>query len=218
MYGIPGQTMGSWKKTLDQALKLHPEHVSLYSLTIEEGTPFFSMRERGLLTVPDDDLAADMYEEAIRVMQSAGLEHYEISNFAKPGRECRHNITYWRNEPYFGFGAGAASYIDGVRAVRTRDVQTYTSRVMAGVSPIECDEHLEGRGTMGETIFLGLRMLQGIAEQSFAVRYGLLPRQAFSDEIARLEDRRLIECSQGFIHLTPRGLLLANDVFAEFVE
>ena len=116
MYGIPGQMLESWRATLDKALDLAPEHISLYSLTVEEGTPFHAMQVEGRLTLPGDEIEADMYEEAIRALTSAGFEHYEVSNFARPGFRCRHNITYWHNEPYFGFGAGATGYLPELRS------------------------------------------------------------------------------------------------------
>jgi oxygen-independent coproporphyrinogen-3 oxidase len=217
MYGIPGQTLESWREILNKALELNPEHVSLYSLTVEEGTPFYKMHQAGELTLPGEDAEADMYEEAIRILTSAGFVHYEISNFAKPGFECRHNMTYWRNEPYFGFGAGASSYLEGVRAANVRDVEEYIHRIKNRESPVESQESLTGRSAMGETIFLGLRMLAGVDEESFARRYGLLLQEAFPAEVESLLKRGLIERRDGFIRLTHTGLLFANDVFAEFV-
>jgi oxygen-independent coproporphyrinogen-3 oxidase len=253
MYGIPGQTLESWRATLDKALDLAPEHVSLYSLTVEEGTPFHAMQVEGRLTLPGDEIEADMYEEAIRTLTSAGFEHYEISNFARPGFRCRHNITYWHNEPYFGFGAGATGYLPELRSkeykvqrpaetkppprvranpkseirnpkcgcVRATNVlspEEYISRIEAGESPKACEERLTGRAAMGETMFLGLRMLQGVDIETFARRNGVLPQEVFFEEIADLAERGLIEEADGAIRLTPRGLLLANDVFAEFVS
>ena len=217
MYGIPSQTLESWREILNKALELNPEHVSLYSLTVEEGTPFYKMHQAGELTLPGEDAEADMYEEAIRILTSAGFVHYEISNFAKPGFECRHNMTYWRNEPYFGFGAGASSYLEGVRAANVRDVGEYIRRIEAEESPVESQESLTGRSAMGESVFLGLRMLAGVDEESFARRYGLAPQEAFPAEVESLFARGLIERRDGFIRLTHTGLLFADDVFAEFV-
>jgi len=226
MYGIPGQALESWRHTLHQALDLAPEHVSLYSLTVEEGTPFHAMQVEGRLTLPGDEIEADMYEEAIRTLTSAGFEHYEISNFARPGFRCRHNITYWRNEPYFGFGAGATSCLPllpglgeglGMRATNVPSPEEYIHRIEAGQDTKACEERLTGKPAMGETMFLGLRMLQGVNIESFARRHGVLPQEVFLEEIARLTERGLIEQADGAIRLTRRGLLLANDVFAEFV-
>jgi oxygen-independent coproporphyrinogen-3 oxidase len=123
MYGIPEETRNSWRRTLQRVLELGPEHISLYSLSIEEGTPFFRMYNSGDLELPGSEAEADMYEEAIRILTGAGFVHYEISNFARPGFQCRHNVTYWKNEPYFGFGAGAASFLGGVRRTNASAVQ-----------------------------------------------------------------------------------------------
>ena len=212
MYGIPGQTPDSWRHTLDKALDLGPKHISLYSLTIEEGTPYWDMCQSGRLELPDNDIEADMYELAIEVLTRAGYEHYEISNFTKPGFQCRHNITYWRNESYFGFGVGATAYLDGCRATNVRSVEAY----IAG-SSVESEECLAGKAAMGETMFLGLRMLRGVDVNAFGRRYGMTPQEAFPEEIADLLGRGLIEAAPDAIRLTHRGLLLANDVFAEFV-
>jgi oxygen-independent coproporphyrinogen-3 oxidase len=181
--------------------------------------------------LPGDDIEADMYEEAIRALTDAGFVQYEVSNFARPGFECRHNITYWRNEPYFGFGSGATAFLPplllsgegpGVRASASRitntpSVEAYIRRVQVGESPVECEERLTGRTAMGETMFLGLRMLSGVEIEAFARRYGVLPQEVFAQEISDLTRRGLLEVSQGHIRLTRQGLFLANDVFAEFV-
>ena len=213
MYGIPGQPLDSWRQTLDKALDLGPEHISLYSLTIEEGTPYWDMRQSGSLELPGNDIEADMYELAIEKLTKAEYKHYEISNFARPGFECRHNITYWENRPYFGFGAGATTYIDGCRATNVRAVEAY----IAG-NPPESEECLSGKDAMGETMFLGLRMLRGVDVRAFRKRYGMTPQEAFPHEIADLVERGLIEMTPDAVRLTHRGLLLANDVFAEFVS
>jgi oxygen-independent coproporphyrinogen III oxidase len=217
MYGIPGQTAKSWKQTLDGVLSLGPEHVSLYSLTVEEGTPFWDMCRAGRLELPGSDAEADMYEEAIRTLVGAGFVHYEISNFARPGFESRHNITYWKNEPYFGFGAGATSYLDGTRAANVREIEEYIRRIQSGESLVEFEERLAARDSMGETIFLGLRMLSGVDKAAFMSRYGISLDDAFPSQIEALMNRGLIQETDGAIRLTHIGLLFANDVFAEFV-
>lgn len=214
MYGIPGQTRESWHRTLEGALDLGPEHISLYSLTIEEGTPFHRMQCEGRLELPGSDVEADMYENAITTLTSAGFVHYEISNFARPGFECRHNMTYWRNEPYLGFGSGATSYWDGARVTSVADVEEYIRRVEAGESAAESEERLAGRTAMGETMFLGLRMLQGVNLQDAGYAKA---EEMFKPEIEGLIERELLERVDGFLRLTRRGLFFANDVFAEFV-
>ena len=217
MYGIPGQTIHSWMETLRRAVDLAPEHISLYSLTVEEGTPFHRMSEQGALHLPGDDIETDMYEAAIQTLTEHGYEQYEISSFAKPGFRCRHNITYWRNEPYFGFGAGAASYLDGVRASNTASVDNYIKRVQQDESPVDVSEALGERESMGETIFLGLRMRDGVDISAFERRYSISIYKAYGEQIEMLTAREmLVEC-EGFLRLTRKGLLFSNDVFAEFV-
>lgn len=217
MYGIPEQTPGSWRDTLRQSASLSPEHISLYSLTVEEGTPFFGMRQRGMLPLPDDDIEAEMYSEAIRTLTSEGYTHYEISNFAKPGFQCRHNITYWHNEPYFGFGAGATSYVAGRRASNLCGVQSYIEAIENGRDAVESEERLTGRASMGETVFLGLRMLDGLDVRAFHERYGVSVEETFGPGLRDLRLRGLMTCSTDRIRLTERGLFLADPVFAEFV-
>lgn len=218
MYGIPGQTPESWRRTLDIALDLPPEHISFYSLTVEEGTPFWMMHRAGRLSLPGSDAEADMYEEAIRVLEEAGFIHYEISNFAKPGFECRHNITYWQNRPYYGFGAGATSYLDGTRATNLQGIEEYIANISSGRIVKEMEERLEGRAAMGETIFLGLRMLRGVDVDAFTRRYDVSPQEVFPAEIENLSARSLIEVTDGAIRLTRKGIFFANDAFAEFVD
>lgn len=217
MYGTPGQTIASWMKTLHQAVGLSPEHISLYSLTVEEGTPFHRMMEQGNLLLPGDNIETDMYEAAIQTLTESGFEQYEISSFAKPGFRCRHNITYWRNEPYFGFGTGATSYLDGVRASNTASVDDYIRRVRRGESSIDTSEALGERESMGETVFLGLRMSDGVDICAFERRYGTSIYEVFGEQIEMLSTKEMLTECKGFLHLTRRGLLFSNDVFAEFV-
>jgi len=217
MYGIPGQSIDSWQMTLDMVLGLRPEHISLYSLTVECGTPFYEMTQAGKLELPGNDVEADMYETAIDVLGRAGYNHYEISNFALSGYECRHNLTYWHNRPYFGFGAGAASYLEGVRSSNASLIEEYIALVQNGEKPTASSECLSERGSMGETMFLGLRMKQGVSIGAFEIRYGVSPLTVFDEEINRLCKQELIRIEGDFIKLTSAGLLLANIVFEEFV-
>jgi oxygen-independent coproporphyrinogen-3 oxidase len=217
MYGISRQTSESWRQTLREAVLLQPDHVSLYSLTVEAGTPFFDMDRRGELSLPGDDIEAEMYAEAIETLADAGFEHYEISNFCRPGRACRHNETYWRNEPYFGVGAGATSYLSGLRATNVGDAGGYVSRMESDESAVEFSERLDEAGEIGETSFLGLRMLRGIELASFERRYGKPFNQIFSRQVKDLTTRGLIEFTDGFVRLSKAGLMFADDVFVELI-
>lgn len=217
MYGIPGQTPESWLSTLHGILSLQPEHVSLYSLTVEEGTPFFEMQRSGRLSLPGDEIEAEMYLTAIETLTRAGFEHYEISNFARPGYACRHNMTYWRNEPYFGFGAGAASYLHRTRASNVGDIQAYIRTIKERGTAVDTEEHLIIDREMGETTFLGLRMLRGLDLESFLQRYGESFEERYRDEISDLLGRAMIEIADGRLRLTRIGLMFADDVFQAFI-
>ena len=167
IYGLPEQTMAHWQKTVNLILGLHPEHLSLYALTLEHGTPFGRWSERGLLPVPDPDVAAEMYEWAGERLALAGYEQYEISNWSKPGRQCRHNLQYWRNQTYLGFGAGAHGYAAGYRYSNVLHIKKYISRLNDfsddthpfPLIPATVNQHRNSaREDMQETMMTGLRL------------------------------------------------------------
>jgi len=218
IFALPGQSPPHWEMTLDTALDLGPEHVSLYELSIERGTRFADLCASGLLELPDEDIRLEMYETAIARLTSAGYEHYEVSNFARPGFRSRHNQVYWRNEPFYGFGAGATSYVGGIRAHRIADPRAYIEATLCGSSPVDSSEQLTGRAQVAETIMLGLRMLDGIELYKIAADTGTDVLVEFADEIAGLADRGLVEVSGGVLRVTHQGLLLLNDVSQEFMR
>lgn len=160
IFALPGQSVDRWERTLEIAIALEPQHVSTYELTIEHGTRFARMLSDGVLDLPSEDEQVEMYELAIHKLENAGYAHYEVSNFSLPGFRCRHNIVYWRNEPHLAFGAGATSYVDGVRAARFCDPAAYIEAVENGRSYIESSESLGGRARLAETVIQGLRMLE----------------------------------------------------------
>jgi len=217
MYALPGQTLSEWQHTLEAALSLGPEHISLYELTVEEGTVFGNLKKKCLIRLPDEDLQIDMYMLAIKMLTSAGYEHYEISNFALPGRRSRHNMAYWRNEPYYGFGAGASGYLAGIRYTNIKAPAAYIESLRLGKSVVDTSEALSGRQEMGETVMLGLRMLDGMDLNAFASRFGISLKDAYPTELAELEEKGLVELTESTLRLTPAGLLIANDVAAEFL-
>lgn len=226
MYGLPAQRLEDWRKTLDQAVRMGPEHASLYELSIEEGTKFAEMHKTGELEIPDEDARLEMYEAAIEALTGAGYEHYEVSNFARPNCRSRHNQVYWRNEDYYGFGAGAARYLDGLRCTMTKSVARYISDVRQGIDPVESCERLTGRALMGETIMLALRTSDGVDLKEFEHRFGLGLLEVYGKVVKSLREDGLIEltgqevnsCPTERMRLTHSGLLLANRVGAEFVE
>ncbi|MBI3947731.1 MAG: radical SAM family heme chaperone HemW [Armatimonadetes bacterium] len=218
MFALPGQSLASWRETLRRAIALAPEHVSAYGLTVEPGTPFADWERQGRLSRPDEELEAAMLEEGIAILTAAGYEHYEISNFARPGRQCAHNRTYWRNEPYLGFGPSAASYSGGARSVNVRSLSRYLAAIAAGESPVETVEAATRELEMGETMMVGLRLLEGVTQARFRERFGVPLQEAYADPIRRLTAAGLVTCDEHRLALTRRGLLLASNVMAEFLR
>jgi oxygen-independent coproporphyrinogen-3 oxidase len=234
MYGLPGQTLDQWQNTLGEVLELKPAHLSLYCLTLEKGTPMEAWIRRGELPEPDPDLAADMYILAESMMDDAGYEHYEISNWALPGRESRHNLTYWRNQQYLGVGPGAHSYLDRCRFANLRSPRGYIKGMVDGSHPetlnldepirllrergvVEYTEVIDTRMEMGETMMLGLRLSEGISDSAFETRFGTTLMAAYQDQIGELQEIGLLQWDQGSLVLTSQGRLLGNEVFHRFL-
>lgn len=218
IHALPGQSVADWRKTLDRVVELHPEHASLYELSIEEGTVFARQCAQGKLDLPDEDEKLEMYEAAIEVLTRAGYEHYEISNFALPGFRSRHNQVYWRNDSYFGFGAGAVRYLDGKRCSLTTSVEDYIAHIKRGEDPAVSCEELTGRALMGETVMLALRTSDGVDTSLFESRFGVPFEEAYAKVLPALLDSGLAALEQGRLRLTHRGLLLGDEVSAEFLE
>lgn len=218
MFALPGQSRETWATTLDAAVELSPEHISLYELSIEEGTRFATLCAEGKLQPADEDLQLAMYEDAIDHLTRAGYEHYEVSNFARPGLRSRHNQVYWRNEPCYGFGAGATSYVDGRRERRVEIPSDYIDAIESGGGAIEYAEELTGPALAGETIVLGLRMLEGVDLSRVSERTGVDAVREFAPQIESLAQRGLLIVDEPYIRVTHQGLLLLNDVAREFVR
>lgn len=221
MFALPEQSLEQWRDSVDRAIALGPEHLSLYNLTIEPDTPFGAWQAAGQLTVPDDDLAADMYELAIDRLAAAGYQHYEISNWARQDatRDLRaqHNLRYWRNQPYFGVGAGAHSYFGGSRYANLRAPAQYVARVDRGESTVESAEPIDRAREMAETMMLGLRLAEGVSVAAFRQRFGVEPDDVYRDVLVELADYGLVTAVDGVIRLTERGRFLGNEVFVRFV-
>jgi len=217
MFAIPGQTLESWRASLGAALALGPEHVSCYCLTYEPGTRLRRQLEAGVLSAVDPELDAAMYECAIDTLTAAGFRHYEISNFALPGHECRHNLVYWRNEPYVGIGPAAAGFLDGVRYRNVSDIAAYIRAVLAGDSPRAETERLGLRQRAGESAMLELRLIEGIERERFRQRFDADPVAFFHDAVRRHQQRGLLEVTGTHVRLTRAGLLLADRVVADFL-
>ncbi|OGV96135.1 MAG: hypothetical protein A3I04_06185 [Nitrospinae bacterium RIFCSPLOWO2_02_FULL_39_110] len=240
MFGIPDETLKDWEDDIETTIKLNPEHISTYNLTIEEGTQFEKLYSEAKAShyLPDEDRQVEMYERGIGLLTGTGYEHYEISNFAKAcsersesnGRKCLHNQIYWRNEEYLGIGAGAHSYMDGERRWNIKNPEEYINRLkirerhakrkpsaFSLQPPTAGSERLDGNKVMGETIMMELRILEGINLKSFKKRFGVEIKSTFSDAISRLLSNNLIIFENGHLKLTHKGLLFYNDVAAEFL-
>lgn len=213
MFGLPQQTMDHWRQTLDHALDLHPDHLSLYSLIIEEGTPFYTWAHDGHITPGDEDLCADMYEYADELLHKAGYGNYEISNWALPGHESRHNLTYWHNLPYLGMGAGAHSFFAARRFSNERDPATYIKRVKQGHMPEVASELVEAPQAMSETAFLALRTAMGLHLPTFEERFRVPFAHFVGERLDTVIQAGLLECADDWLRLSTRGRLLGNEVF-----
>ena len=221
----PGQSAASLERDLDRALGFGPEHVSCYALTVEQGTPFALAARRGQLALPDDDAAAALLERTGERLLTAGLDRYEISNFARPGRASRHNCRYWERRPVLGLGVSAwsseppsAAFPHGARRGNLRELPGYLERVGAGRSAEAAPpEALAPAAQRGEVMFLALRTMRGLEAEAFAAEFGAPPRAFYGASIERLRAAGLLEEAEGGdLRLTPRGVLLSDSVFAEF--
>jgi len=217
MFAIPNQSLLSWESNLDKALEKNPEHLSTYNLTIEQGTAFSKLQSNGKLIMPEDDHQLELYKKTIERLTKKGLHHYEISNFAQQGKECAHNITYWENKNTLGLGAGASSYINGTRFKNTNLPAHYIRQIKEEKTAVEHSETLEPRQAMGETIMLGLRLLQGISIHQFERRFQVSFINLFKNVIHSLKEKELILIEGDSLRLSPRGLFLADSVILEFI-
>jgi oxygen-independent coproporphyrinogen-3 oxidase len=219
IYGLPGQSLGSWRDSLQRALELEPDHLSLYALTVEEGTPLAVAIERNELAAPDPDLAADMYEFAQAFLSSVGYLHYEISNWARtPTHVCQHNLLYWHNEAYQGIGAGAHSWRAARRWSNTAQPQEYVAQVLAGQQPVAAEEIFSPELAMAETMIMGLRLVEeGTSFERIQQQFGLDPEAVYANEIEELVELGLVEPQGGGVRLSERGRLLGNQVFLRFL-
>jgi oxygen-independent coproporphyrinogen III oxidase len=217
IFGAPGQTMADWLADVEAVLALGCEHLSVYGLSIEPQTPLGRRLAAGEITPVDDELYLDMMLAARRRLMAEGFEHYEISNYARPGRRSRHNMTYWRNLPYRGYGPAAASYIGGVRWKNVSDVDEYWRSLRAGRSVVAERERLGHEAAGRETAMLSLRLLEGLDLVEFGERTGLDGERLFGVAIERQCAAGMLECAGSRIRLTEAGLAVADSVLADFV-
>lgn len=212
--GLPRQTLADWERNLDEAISLAPEHLSLYLLEIHEGTPLAEQVRSKRQPLPDEGIAARMYELMIERLDAAGYRQYEISNFVRPGFESRHNSKYWRLDPVYGFGVSAHSFDGMQRYANERDTAKYVSLIESG-EPVEV--YREKIDQASEAVFLGLRLNAGIELADYEERFGIPLQSRFEEDLRRLEDLDLIEISRDNLRLTGKGMLFSNEVFSAFV-
>lgn len=217
MFGLPGQTLDIFQDTLNRIIDLGPEHISAYSLKVEEGTPFAVWQERGKLQLPPEEDELEMYDRIIAQLQTNGYEMYEISNFAKPGHECRHNQVYWRNEPYLAAGAGAHGYVNNVRYVIEPNVPSYIETSVSGKRPVIEHEEIEEPIRREDTMILGLRLLRGVDYSRFREKHGISMHEVFGSEIDKMAAKGWLTADSEGVRLTRQALPIGNEVFLEFL-
>lgn len=220
MIGIPGQKIGDLKNTLQDIIKLEPEHISVYSLIIEENTPIEKMLENGEIKLPDEDLERNMYWYVKNTLELNGYNHYEISNFAKLGKESRHNLNCWNQEEYIGFGVAAHSYLNGIRFSNTINVEEYIQHIENNRKEenIQIEESQSLEDKKNEFMMLGFRKIQGVDIARFKEKFIDNPIFLYRENLNKLVEEGLIEVDLNHIKLTNKGIDLANLVFEEFVD
>lgn len=217
LYGVPYQEVATWEATLRAAVGWGVDHISCYALTVEAGTPLEHGVSKGTLRVPPDETVVQMYDAARRLLGGAGYRHYEISNWARPGFESAHNLTYWRNRPYLGIGAGAAGCHNGRRYKVAPDIQGYIEGVRAGRVPLMEEEAIDARRAMSDSLILGLRLEQGVSLPELRQRHGQDPSELFGDALEWGARWGLLEQRGDQIRLTEQGVLLSNELFARLL-
>lgn len=216
IYALPGQTMDDVRSNVAKALSLNIPHLSLYSLILEHHTVFMNKMRRGKLHLPTEDLEAEMFEYIISEMERNGFEHYEISNFTKPGFESRHNLMYWDNVEYYGVGAGASGYLDGIRYRNRGPIQHYLKGVSEGNARLS-EEVLSKNETMEEELFLGLRKKKGVSIGKFEQKFGTSFEKRYGQIVQELQSDGLLKENNGFIQMTKKGLFLGDTVAEKFI-
>lgn len=218
---IPKQTLASWEETLRRVIKLNPEHISAYSLIVEEGTPFAKVYGEGCpkeQDLPDEEEERKIYYRTEELLKGAGYHRYEISNYAKEGKECKHNLGYWERTDYLGIGLGSASLMDNKRYSNTADLRKYIARAKEPKVIQEDIQVLSTREQMEEFMFLGLRKMRGVSEKEFQKCFGTSIDEVYGRQIEKLIQEELLQQEEGYIQLTGRGIDVSNSVFSEFIE
>jgi oxygen-independent coproporphyrinogen-3 oxidase len=217
MHGLPGQSLAAYQDSLAIAVELGVEHISAYSLIVEADTPLAGQLECGELSLPEEEIDAAMFELSHDYLAAHGYEHYEISNYARPGKRCQHNLAYWQYRPYVGFGVAACSFDGRVRVTNTANVQQYIEQIRSGKSPVADSEELSWETMLAEYTFLALRTTDGVAESDFTARFSIDFRAYYRNVLTNLMEAGLIADTAAGIRLTRQGLRFGNRVFASFL-
>jgi putative oxygen-independent coproporphyrinogen III oxidase len=218
IFGTPGETLETWQRDLAAAMTLAPDHVSTYGLTFEQGTAFWNRLQAGELATLGDETERAMYELAIDTLSAAGFEHYEVSNFARPGHRCRHNEVYWSGEPYFAVGPGAARYVDGRREINHRSTTTWLKRVLSGESAVAESETLAPEDRAREFLVFALRRLEGIDRGHFAERTGFDVDRLVAKPLEQMVALGLLEDDGRRVKLSREGLLVSDSIWPRFLR
>ena len=217
MLGLPHQTRESWKNTLETAVGLGIAHVSVYMLDLDSQCPLQALVEKGTVTLPEDDLISDLYLETIEFLSSCGYGQYEISNFSLPGYACRHNLKYWKREPVYGFGLGSHSFDGNARWANSDTMDEYLAAVESGRGPKAWMESVDENHALQETLFLGLRLAEGVDWSVLQGRFGAQKLAVYEAAVDDCLRRGLAEASGDVVRLTPSGMLVSNEIFQQFV-
>lgn len=217
MFHLPKQTLADFEDSLERAISMDIDHISSYGLILEPKTQFYNMYRKGKLKLPNEDLGAEMYQFLMNRLKNSSFEQYEISNFAKPNHQSEHNKTYWKNEEYYGFGAGASGYVNGKRYTNLNPVKHYINSILEGKQPILTSNYPTLNEKMEEEMFLGLRMNKGVNKSNFHRKFGVPMNEIFGNTINNLLSRSLIQDSNNYLSLTNRGKIIGNEVFEAFL-
>ncbi len=218
IYGLPRQTLVDWEESLKYAISLKPKHLSCYSLIIEENTPFYQLYNESKLALPNEEIEYAMFEANRRLLEPMNFQHYEISNFAIPGFEAKHNLIYWHNQFYLGLGSGAHGYFNNIRYYNDFDLNQYILSLREDTFPVAFQETISNDTAMDETMILGLRLLKGVKHSDFETRFGSPIYGAYGRQIKKLIERGLLKDKNGYLSLTKPGLSLGNQVFSSFIR
>lgn len=217
IFSLPGQKKEHWEKCLEKIVSLDMPHISAYSLIVEEGTLLNNWVKNKIVALPDEEIQLKMYHHTIKYLKEKGYIHYEISNFAKSGFQCKHNMVYWYNKQYIGLGAGSHSYFNKKRFSNVNGIEKYIDLVKSNKTPIEDEIDVSIKDEISETMFLGLRLIEGISIDEFTKRFNISPFEIYEKQIKKFSEQGLLEWDKTHIRLTQKGIDISNIVFQEML-